>query len=997
MKTIARLFLLGILLQFAANMRAADLCPERLDDYGSGPTGMSGLYYPGGIPNLGLAVGHPNSLARNDRMVVKFNMASFLPSQQPVESATLHFSVTLFAARENLKQQTLTVGHLNYTMGESLAGTDLVNRDTEPVGSVPVNSADIKPGPSGSYSVDVTNVVNADIQKGRKFCGFRFGNALTEEGNPDARSLCVYVGKNLCLKIRPRTAVAAENKECLDLVKDGKPQSVIIIDKQAPDSVRHAARELQEHVAKASGATLPIQDSMENLAPQTIGIYLGETKMAKTLGVEFAKLKSDAFRIIAKDHVLVIAGRDYRGSPVFGLRNPWQINEVYNSKMKIGAFGEAGTLNGVYHFLEQYCGVRWYMPGDLGTVIPRQLTIHVPSLDETIAPDYEYRYPWLCNFEDSPEDALWYRRLRFGAPCPVQIIHSFGSLEKYKDQHPEYFALIGGARDFGGRSCLGGGANICLSNPAVADQWVKEICQYFDQHPEQKYYPLAPEDGMVKVCECPQCQAQIVPSMGDTGKFSDYVWRFVNTVAKGVAAKHPDRYVGCLAYESYLEPPSRITKLEPNVAIILCKARGAFTNSEYQKRIYSSVKQWTQRTHNIFFWEYYLYTWLPWREMPVAYPHLISQDLRMLAEFGKGEFIESESWGSNGGVPESMRGRMCFPATQHLNLYVTAKALWNTKVDVDNVLDEYYAQFYGPAAAEMKAFWTTAESLWMSAKPVAGSLGTDDNPSDRYKPSDIQNLCKILNDGLAKAEDGSLPARRIRLVQSETQRAFKRINNLLDRKRSEYTMPKIGRSIKLGGVVDQLPWNRMDPISFVGKSGEAAPYSTLAYGAWSSTDLYLTFVNFEPVAMRHIQAKATVRDQNANPGMWEDDSVEMFLCPDPDKPAHCYHFIVSASGALWDGEMQGAYGPGDSQWNSRAEVKTVRESNRWIAQIRIPLQDLGLSDAKVGRSLAANFYRNRYCGQPVSYMAWSPSLEPSHFCPKDFGLLHFGGDIPKGK
>ena len=351
-----------------------------------------------------------------------------------------------------------------------------MNREIETVGSVPVNRSDIKPGQGGLYSVDVTNFVNADIQKGRKFCGFRSATRWRKKETPTlVRSACS--GENLRLKLRPRSAAGvAEKKACLDLVRDGKPQSVIIIDKQAPDSVRHAARELQEHVAKASGANLPIQDSTENLAPQTIGIYLGETKAAKTLGVEFANLKSDAFRIIAKDHFLVIAGRDYRGPPVFGLRNPWQLNEVYNSKLKLGAFGEAGTLNGVYHFLEQYCGVRWYMPGDLGTVVPRQPTIRVPVMDETIAPDYEYRYPWLCNFEDSPEDALWYRRMRFGGACPVQIIHSFGGLAKYKDQHPEYFALIGGVRDFGGRSCLGGGANLCLSNPAVADQWVKEIC-----------------------------------------------------------------------------------------------------------------------------------------------------------------------------------------------------------------------------------------------------------------------------------------------------------------------------------------------------------------------------------------------------------------------------------------------------------------------------------------------------------------------------------------
>jgi hypothetical protein len=278
----------------------------------------------------------------------------------------------------------------------------------------------------------------------------------------------------------------------------------------------------------------------------------------------------------------------------------------------------------------------------------------------------------------------------------------------------------------------------------------------------------------------------------------------------------------------------------------------------------------------------------------------------------------------------------------------------------------------------------------MSEKPEAGSIGTGDNPTDRYKPGDIINLCKLLDDGLAKVPDGSVYAQRIRLVQSEVQRAFKRINNLLNRKRAEHTLPKVQSAVKLSGVVDQFPWNRMDPVSFVGKTGEAAPYSTLAFGAWSSTDLYLTFVNFEPSEMSHIQAKATMRDQSANPGMWEDDSVEAFLCPDPEKPAHCYHFIVSASGALWDGEMHGTHDPSDSQWNSRAEVKVVRESNRWIAQMRIPLDDLGLSGAKAGQALAANFYRNRYCGQPLTSMAWSPSLEPSYFCPKDFGLLHFG-------
>ena len=210
-------------------------------------------------------------------------------------------------------------------------------------------------------------------------------------------------------------------------------------------------------------------------------------------------------------------------------------------------------------------------------------------------------------------------------------------------------------------------------------------------------------------------------------------------------------------------------------------------------------------------------------------------------------------------------GRFAFPATQHLNLYVTAKALWNAKLDVDNLLDEYYTQFYGAAGAEMKTFWTTAETLWMSEKPDPGSIGSGDNPADRFKPGDVANLCKLLNDGLAKVEDGSVFARRIRLVQTEVQHAFKRINNLLDRKRSEYTMPKVGGPIKLNGVMDQSPWNRMDPISFVGKTRRGGALQHIGFRCVEFDRSVLDLRQFRAAEMSRIQAKATARTRVQNP------------------------------------------------------------------------------------------------------------------------------------
>ena len=39
----------------------------------------------------------------------------------------------------------------------------------------------------------------------------------------------------------------------------------------------------------------------------------------------------------------------------------------------------SGTLLGVYEVLEDYLGVRWLWPGDLGTYVPRRNTIVIPD------------------------------------------------------------------------------------------------------------------------------------------------------------------------------------------------------------------------------------------------------------------------------------------------------------------------------------------------------------------------------------------------------------------------------------------------------------------------------------------------------------------------------------------------------------------------------------------------------------------------------------------
>lgn len=772
------------------------------------------------------------------------------------------------------------------------------------------------------------------------------------------------------------TAVASASLSgAVTLVEQGQPKSVIVVAPAAPDSVRYAAKELQEYLRQVSGATVPVQTTAT--APGATVIYVGESDGTRKLGLNLDGLTGDGFKIVSGDSWVAILGRDYAGPPISGFRNPWQYHEVYNASLKIGAFGETGTLYGAYRFLEDACGLRWYMPGPLGTVVPQKATIRVDTLNLRVSPAFAYRYVWFCNFAKSEVDAAWYRRAGFGAAYPAQIIDSFGLFTaKHAKAHPEYFALIGGKRDFANLSTIQGPGNLCLSNPDVARQWVADINAYFDQNPNQFIFPLSPNDGMRKICECKACQAQIDPDLGEAGKFSNYVWTFIDTVARGVAVKHPDKFVGGIAYESYNSPPTRINTLAPNVAVMICKSRASFANPKEEARLRASIASWNGKTKNLYFWEYYEHSWLPWRNFPVFFPHLIASDLQHLRGIGKGEFIEAES--SVGGAS----GKIECPGMAHLNLYFTARLLWNPDLDLDAALANYYASFYGLAQPPMQEFWTAAEKIWLDKSPRG-------DPVNVYTKAEMDRLSGCLDQAVAKTSPGSVYRQRVELIQAEFLPARRKLANVLVVTPPKLVLSGPAPAIKLDGRLDDPAWQGFEPFGFVDNSGEAAEFKTWGYAAWDDENLYLAFANYDP-AMNQLVAKASRRDQNFNPAIWNDDSMEIFICPDPANRKNYYQFIINAKGQIWDAraEASKAMTP-EVGWNSQAAATARLEPNRWVAELRIPLRDLGVSAPVAGKSIAVNFFRNRHCGSPVVYSCWSPTLTIQHANPARFGLIEF--------
>ncbi|NUQ66590.1 MAG: DUF4838 domain-containing protein [Pirellulales bacterium] len=760
---------------------------------------------------------------------------------------------------------------------------------------------------------------------------------------------------------------------------NGQPYTEIVVAPDAPDMTKLAARQFQTLVKAVTGHELPLaSDGMGS--GKSPAVYIGASAALQRLGIGADGLKPEGYRIVVQPGVLAIVGRDYGGPPLQAEHNPWRLCDLYNPALKLNALGEAGTLYGVYAFLERVCDIRFYMPGELGTVLIPRAEVKVPQFVLERAPVLTYRYPWLCVLDESPEEALWLRRAGFGGTAPVVIMHNFDAMFRHREAHPEFFALVDGVRDCqpgGAKSAAIGDCNLCLSNEQMIRQFAADICDYFDQHPEQQFFPVGPPDGMTRICEEPRCQEQIDREAPENGKYSNYVWGFIAKLAKEAAKRHPDKFIGCFAYEKYNRPPTRIAKLPANVAVMICKQRRLFVIPAEEKRVLADIAAWKEKASALYYWDYYIFdNWLPWRGLPIHYSRTIEKDFRWMQAHGiRGEFIEAE-----GGADEGVT-RMHQPATQHLNLYLTARLGWDPTLNVEDLLAEYYRLFYGPAEAEMKEFWTFAETVRTTAGTRLATVAAF-QPEAVFTPEALAKLADLLARGLAKAPEGSVYRRRIELLEKEFTPARRALVPLLRSGEQTLELPQVATA---KGV------EALTPIRLVSLAGEAMSDPTWVKAGWTPQGIHLDILSFER-SMDRIRAVCTARDQA---GLWDDDCVEVFLNPDPKQARKSYHYIVNSKGAIWDGRIGFGVEAGEA-WNGAASVSTSVEPKRWRVRLTIPFADLGIAQPAPGLVLRANVYRTRWASGSRESSAWSPTNEPDYSDSSRYGILVLCGEHRPG-
>ena len=150
-------------------------------------------------------------------------------------------------------------------------------------------------------------------------------------------------------------------EESLILAKDGCARATVVISGRASETELHAARELQRYVERVTSARLPIRRDAEE--PVGSLILIGRSEKLAQLGVV----------------------------PPVGLEEGFVIKTVGSHLVIVGG-SDLGTLYGVYAFLEEYLGVRGFVPHPLGEVVPHTKTIKLGAVDERQKPAFRFRW-----------------------------------------------------------------------------------------------------------------------------------------------------------------------------------------------------------------------------------------------------------------------------------------------------------------------------------------------------------------------------------------------------------------------------------------------------------------------------------------------------------------------------------------------------------------------------------------------------------------------------
>ena len=505
------------------------------------------------------------------------------------------------------------------------------------------------------------------------------------------------------------------------IMRDGRSDYVIVLPDDADACLETAAEELQTYLARISGARLPCVAAGQ-CAPDAKAIVLDAS--APDAGADGFRLQSDGTR-------LYIRGGDSRG-----------------------------TLYGVYTFLEDDLGVRWFTP--TLEVVPERADVVIDAqIDRTVQPSFAVRRNDCAGTNDAYRArtkmnvSFWREMPEYGGALTYVLWDV--TLDKLVPDalfatHPDYFALL----EDGTRST----DHVCLSNPDVLPIAVDNAREAILTCPRDAHYLHVGQKDNTNYCRCTRCEALYTRY----GSVCAPTLLFTNALADALDEEYPDFMFTFYAYNETDRPPKDLSlRCRDNVAPVLCGLHKAC-------RSHPLTECGAQDGHETF-WNLFgendptiaqdFADWVKVADTTYIYDYTIN-------------FLNSAQFFSNLGTMQSTMQYMhdvgvtgyiynCGDgheaAFNELRNYLLRKLQWDVHCDVRYHMTEFLNAYYGEAAAPY-----LQEILDVQTAQIAATAHAFDfdwhYQSGFYPPRTIAKLDKLWNRALAA--DGS-DAQRFRV------------------------------------------------------------------------------------------------------------------------------------------------------------------------------------------------------------------------------------------
>jgi len=469
-----------------------------------------------------------------------------------------------------------------------------------------------------------------------------------------------------------------------------------------------------------------------------------------------------------------------------------------DGKLVIAGGPNRGSINGMYGFLQDHLGCRWFTPGCMK--IPERKTIEIGEITDRQKP----AFVWRTQHPQMHWDAAWTARNRlnecktFGGGTSMNMLMSdprVATIGNYAsghamsyipgslfETHPEYYSMIAGKRVCPENPNQ---RNYCMTNDGLAEYMAGRLKRQLRGSENKRVFVGLGHPDNGNFCQCDACKASY-----DVRGISGTYMTFDNKVTEMVVAQYPKAVVTTLAYGVSFPPPKDGMTMHPNLRVVWCPIGACYAHAfdecdaNLDRHIVEDLAQWQKTSSLLTIWHY---TYQSDSLMPAPRMGAHAEDLRLYARMNVQGIYGQDTSDSSRRMNKAFDGDKVMPAygnaerngyftvpfgLMHLRGYLFSRLLWDVGFDWKKGVRDFCDTYYGPAGEEMAEYVLAVEDIGSYEKTLGSAFKSYPGVhmslsiAPKLKASSIEKMNALFEQALPKVEGEKTYRRRVELARA---------------------------------------------------------------------------------------------------------------------------------------------------------------------------------------------------------------------------------------